>query len=214
LTGLPAAGPTVGFDLDMTLVDSRPGIVATYRALSAGTGVPIDAQLAVSRLGPPLEWEISRWYPAEQVPAVAERYRSLYPNHAITPSPALPGAADAVQAVRAAGGRILVVTAKMTELARLHLDHLHLRVDEVHGWAWADGKATVLRTTGASVFVGDHVADMTAARTAGVFAVGVRTGPCSAAELTGAGAHVVLDDLRGFPAWLAQIRLGSGVSGD
>lgn len=207
-------GLTVGFDLDMTLVDSRPGIEATFRELSARTGVPIDARLAVSRLGPPLEWEISHWYPAEQVPAAASRYRSLYPSHAITPSPALPGAAEAFQAVRAAGGRIVVVTAKMTELARLHLDHLHLTADEVHGWAWADGKATVLRTTGASVFVGDHVADMAAARTAGVSAVGVRTGPCSAAELIEAGAHVVLDDLRGFPAWLARIQLGPRVPGD
>jgi phosphoglycolate phosphatase len=207
-------GLTVGFDLDMTLVDSRPGIAATFRALSARTGVPIDAQLAVSRLGPPLEWEISHWYPAEQVPAAASRYRSLYPSHAITPSPALAGAAQAVQAVRAAGGRILVVTAKMTELARLHLDHLGLGADEVHGWAWAEGKATVLRTTGASVFVGDHVADMTAARTAGVLAVGVTTGPCSAAQLAAAGADVVLADLRGFPAWLAQIQLGPRVSGD
>ena len=57
----------IGFDLDMTLVDSRPGILATYRALSARTGVPIDAELAVSRLGPPLEVEIGHWYPPEQV---------------------------------------------------------------------------------------------------------------------------------------------------
>jgi phosphoglycolate phosphatase len=107
-----------------------------------------------------------------------------------------------------------VVTAKKAELARLHLAHLGLAVAEVHGLAWADGKATVLRTTNASVFVGDHVADVAAARSAGAIAVGVVTGPCSAAELTDAGAHMVLDDLRSFPAWLAQIQLGSGVSGD
>jgi phosphoglycolate phosphatase len=205
---------TVGFDLDMTLVDSRPGILATFQVLSRRTGVAIDAQLAVSRLGPPLEWELSHWYPPERVPAVVAEFRSLYPSHAITPSPALPGAAEALNAVRNAGGRILVVTAKKTELARLHLAHLGLTVAEVHGLAWADGKATVLRTTAASVFVGDHVADMAAARAAGALAVGVRTGPCSAAELTGAGAHIVLDDLCAFPAWLARIQLGSGVSGD
>ena len=34
---------TVGFDLDMTLIDSRPGIAATYQELSARTGVAIDA---------------------------------------------------------------------------------------------------------------------------------------------------------------------------
>ena len=30
---------TVGFDHDMTLVDSRPGIAEAYRALSARTGI-------------------------------------------------------------------------------------------------------------------------------------------------------------------------------
>ncbi|NUV50253.1 HAD family hydrolase, partial [Streptomyces sp. CAI-78] len=48
------AGPVVGFDLDMTLIDSRPGIGAAYRVLAAETGVPIDVDLVVSRLGPPL----------------------------------------------------------------------------------------------------------------------------------------------------------------
>ena len=37
----------VGFDLDMTLIDSRPGIAATYRALSEETGVPVDIDAAV-----------------------------------------------------------------------------------------------------------------------------------------------------------------------
>jgi len=206
-------GFTVGFDLDLTLVDSRPGIGATLQALGAQTGVSIDVDLVVGRLGPPLEWELAHWNPPERVPEAADRYRALYPTHAITPSPALPGAAEAVAAVRAAGGRVIVVTAKKTEHARLHLDHLDLAVTEVHGWAWADGKAEVLRTTAALAFVGDHAADMAAARAAGALGVGVLTGPASASELARAGAGVVLDDLRGFPAWLAQIELGRRVSG-
>jgi len=102
----------VGFDLDMTLVDSRPGIAATYRRLAALTGVEIDAELAVSRLGPPLEHEIARWYPAAEVPAAVARDCALYPGQAVRPSPALPGAAEAFAGVRAAGGRVLVLTAK------------------------------------------------------------------------------------------------------
>src|SRR5436309_2022766 len=102
-------------------------------------------------------------------------------------------------AVRAAGGRIVVVTAKKAELAELHLRHLELVPDEVRGLAWADGKAEALRATGAVLYVGDHVADMAAARAAGVCAVGVTTGPCGAGELVGAGADFVLADLRDLP---------------
>jgi len=204
---------TVGFDLDMTLVDSRPGIFATFRALSLADGVPIDAAAAVRRLGPPLEYELANWYPPDEVPDAVHRYRSLYPRHAITPSPVLPGAADAFAAVRAASGAVIVVTAKKGDLAHLHLRHLGLTPDEVYGLAWADGKADALRSAEALAFVGDHVADMAAARAAGALAVGVSTGPCSASELTGAGADVILEDLRDFPAWLAHIRVGREVSG-
>jgi phosphoglycolate phosphatase len=204
----------VGFDLDMTLVDSRPGIAAAFRRLSALDGVPIDADLAVTRLGPPLEQEIGYWYPAEEVPAAVARYRALYPDHAVRPSPALPGAGEALAAVRAAGGRVLVLTAKKADLAALHLSHLGLVADELVGLAWAEGKAGALRAAGALAYVGDHVADMAAARAAGVLAIGVTTGPCPADELTRAGAEVVLPDLRGFPALLPRIRLGCGVTDD
>jgi phosphoglycolate phosphatase len=193
---------TVGFDLDMTLVDSRPGIADTYRALTARTGVHVDAEAAVSRLGPPLRTEIARWFPSEQVDAAVRTYRELYPAYAITPTVPLPGAREAIDATRERGGRVLVVTSKLGRLARLHLDHLGLVVDEVAGDLFAEEKATALRRHGATHYVGDHVADMVAAQAAGVPGIAVTTGPCSADELRAAGADVVLDDLTGFPAAL------------
>ncbi|MFG3419921.1 HAD family hydrolase [Micromonospora sp. NPDC049460] len=202
---------TVGFDLDMTLVDSRPGIAAAYRALTARTGVHVDAEAAVSRLGPPLRTEIARWFPPEQVDAAVRTYRELYPAYAITPTVPLPGAREAIDAIRARGGRVLVVTSKLGRLARLHLDHLGLAVDELAGDLFAEEKATALREHGATHYVGDHVADMVAARAAGVPGIAVSTGPCSADELRAAGAEAVLDDLTGFPAALdGMIRLALG----
>jgi phosphoglycolate phosphatase len=105
-----------------------------------------------------------------------------------------------------------VVTAKMPALAELHLRHLGLPYDELHGFAWADGKTAALRTAGATAYVGDHVADMAAARDAGVIGIGVTTGPCAAGELVVAGADVVLPDLWGLPPILARIQLGRGLS--
>jgi phosphoglycolate phosphatase len=192
----------IGFDLDMTLVDSRPGIAAAYRALTARTGVYVDADLAASRLGPPLRAELRHWFPPEEVEAAVDAYRALYPHHAIAPSGPLPGAAEALAAVRDRGGRTVVITSKIGRLARLHLDHLGLVVDEVVGDRFADGKRAAIAEHGVSAYVGDHVADIAAARAAGVPGVGVPTGPCSAAELWSAGASVVLDGLTGLPAWL------------
>jgi phosphoglycolate phosphatase len=186
----------------MTLVDSRPGIAATCRALTARTGVYVDADLVVTRLGPPLGHELAHWFPPDRVDDAVAAYRELYPAHAIAPSRPLPGAHEALDAVRAAGGRTVVVTAKIAHLARLHLDHLGLHPDDLVGEAWADGKAEALRSHGVDVYVGDHVADMAAARAAGVVGFGVTTGPCDAEELSVAGATVVRPDLTSFPDWL------------
>ncbi|MFK3981473.1 HAD family hydrolase [Micromonospora sp. NPDC050397] len=200
-----ATTPSVGFDLDMTLIDSRPGIAATYRELTARTGVHVDAEVAVGRLGPPLRHELAHWFPPEQVESAVTTFRSLYPTYAIEPALPLPGAAETLAAVRAAGLRVLVVTSKLGRLARLHVEHLGLPVDEVVGDLFAEQKATALREHGSRLYVGDHVADMTAARIAGVPGVGVATGPCDVDELRAAGAELVLDDLTGFPAALSGL---------
>jgi phosphoglycolate phosphatase len=205
----PAAPFTVGFDLDMTLIDSRPGIKAAFDRLSAETGVYIDSALAITRLGPPLDDELVHWFPVEDIPVVADLYRALYVDHAIEPTPAMPGARAAVDAVRAAGGRAIVVTAKHEPNAKLHLGHLGIDVDEVIGQLWAEAKAEALTEHGASVYVGDHIGDVRGARTAGALSVAVSTGPISADELRAAGADVVLDSLTEFPGWLAGHR-GSG----
>jgi phosphoglycolate phosphatase len=199
----------VGFDLDMTLIDSRPGIREAYRALTAQTGVHVDADLAVTRLGPPLRTELRHWFPAEDVEQAVVTYRKLYAEHAITPTVPMPGAAETLATVRELGLRIVVVTSKLGRLARLHLDHLGLPADELAGDLFAEGKAAAITEHGVRWYVGDHVADMVAARTAGVPGIGVATGPCGADELRDAGAAHVVPDLTAFPGLLRHIAVGS-----
>jgi phosphoglycolate phosphatase len=211
-----ASGLVVGFDLDLTLIDSRPGIAATFRALSKRTGVYIDADAAVTRLGPPLDVELALWFEPDRVEAAADGFRELYPNSAIATSPLLPGVTDAFAAVRALGGRIVVITGKYEPNARLHLDHLGLVVDEVVGWAWAQGKVDAMLEHGVSVYLGDHPADMAAARAVPAAAIGVLTGEHGEHELRAAGADEVFGDLTWFPRWLQEGRhlgwVGSGGS--
>ncbi|PZT75753.1 MULTISPECIES: HAD family hydrolase [unclassified Streptomyces] len=193
---------TVGFDLDMTLIDSRPGIRAAFLVLAAETGATIDVDLVVSRLGPPLEQEIAHWFPADRVSAIADRYREIYPSYAITPALAMPGARESVEAIRALGGRTMVVTAKYEPNAKLHLAHLGIEPDVVVGDLWAEQKALALREHGATIYVGDHTGDVRGARAANALSVAVATGPCDAGELREAGADTVLASLTEFPSWL------------
>jgi phosphoglycolate phosphatase len=200
----PAPLLTVGFDLDMTLIDSRPGIKATFEALSAETGTYIDAALTVTRLGPPLEQELAHWFPDERIAEMRERYRELYPAYAIEPTLAMPGAREAISAVRSAGCRAIVITAKHEPNAELHLRHLGIEPDAVIGWLWAEAKAEALREHGATVYVGDHTGDVRGAKTAAALSVALPTGPCDADELRAAGADVVLQGgLKEFPGWFS-----------
>jgi phosphoglycolate phosphatase len=193
-------GP-VGFDLDMTLIDSRSAILASFAALARDTATAIDLDAVDSRLGIKLEDELVFWYPPDQRPAAAAIYRRHYVRLAGQMTIALPGAHEALAAVRAAGERVVIITAKHPVSVEPSLKAAGLSADEVFTFVHGPEKAAVLSRINAAAYVGDSPPDMAAATAAGVRAVGVATGSFSGDDLTRAGAEVVLGSLTGFPAW-------------
>ncbi len=210
LTAVPL---TVGFDLDMTLIDPRPGMAAVMNAVGAESGHALDGEHFAANLGPPLDM-IYRDFgvPEDEIPALVARFRALYPEIVIPATVALPGAAQALAAVKELGGTTVVVTGKYRANAALHLAALGWEVDHLFGELWASGKAEALKAHSAAVYVGDHVGDIRGAKVAGAMAVGVVSGPCTRKELEDEGADVVLGSLEEFPDWLRAnaVSLGSG----
>jgi phosphoglycolate phosphatase len=201
---------TVGFDLDMTLIDARPGIVRAMAALSADMGVPLDGEYIAANMGPPLPVMFAEiGIPEADIELFVWRFRELYPEIVIPTTVPLPGAEAALAAVRSAGGQTMIVTAKYQRNAELHIEALGWDVDHLIGDLWSAGKAEALKLHGARVYVGDHIGDMAGAAAAGAIGVGVTTGPCDAAMLTDAGAHVVLESLADFPAWFSDHAAGT-----
>ncbi len=194
----------VGFDLDMTLIDTVPGFAATLVALGDELGIAFPTDEMTANLGPPLEHMLAEHLAEEAVASAGDRFRQLYPDHAIAPTEAFPGAHEALATVRRHHGRIVLVTGKYPDNARLHVDHLGFDIDHVEGWVWGAGKADVLVQEGASIYVGDHIHDVEGALAAGIISVSVLTGGCTREELEIAGTHVVLNDLTEFPAWLEE----------
>jgi phosphoglycolate phosphatase len=194
-------GKSVGFDLDMTLADTRSGIAAVYDALALRLGIAIDSAAIVTRLGPPLERELANWLPEAQIAAAANVYREIYPEVGVPAHTVLPGAYEAVDAVRAGGGRVIVVTGKNVRDATSTVRFLGLDVDEVVGSVFGAEKGSALARFGAAAYVGDHVADIEAARAGGAVSVTVATGPYTVGELREHGADVALADLTEFAAW-------------
>ena len=194
----------VGFDLDMTLIDTVPGFAAVLRVLGEELGVEFPVEEMTAKLGPPLDQLLAPHLAADAIGPAGERFRALYPDHAVIGTPTLPGAHEALEAVRRHRGRVVVVTGKFPPNAQRHIDHLALDVDHLEGWVWGVGKADVLRREDVTVYVGDHVHDVEGARAAGALSVSVLTGGCTRAELEEAGTDVILDSLQEFPGWLDE----------
>jgi phosphoglycolate phosphatase-like HAD superfamily hydrolase len=192
----------VAFDLDMTLIDTVPGVAGTLTALGGELGVELPVADITSRLGPPLRDLLDPHLPGAEMADVVDRFRELYVDHAIHSVTTLDGAVESIAAVRRHGGRVVVVTGKYEPNARRHVEHLALDVDHVTGLVVGPGKADALLREGASLLVGDHVHDVEGARAAGITSVSVLTGGCTEEELVEAGTDVVLADLTDFPAWL------------
>jgi phosphoglycolate phosphatase len=193
-------GP-VGFDLDMTLIDSRQVILTSFAEVARETGTAIDLAAVDRRLGIKLDDELAFWFPSGEVAAMAECYRRHYVPLAERMTTALPGAHEALAAVRAAGERVIIITAKHPVSVEPSLRATGISADELFTMVHGPEKAAVLRRLKAVAYVGDTPPDMAAAVQAGVRAVGVSTGSFTGADLAAAGAEIVLDSLTAFPAW-------------
>jgi phosphoglycolate phosphatase len=195
---------TVGFDLDLTLVDSHERIISAYIRALRDLGVEVSSDDLVPHLGIPLTHTAAAVAPAVDADALVLRYRHYYDEPGAPRTLPMSGAADALRCVRAAGGRTVVVSAKFTPAVHKALDEAGLTdlVDVVHGELFAEDKATALIAEGASIYVGDHPGDMAAALAADAYAVGVTTGANDETALLAAGAAVTFTNLDAFAAWL------------
>ena len=180
---MPDPAPlVVGFDLDMTLIDTRPGFAATLAVLAEETGVALDveelSEPARAAARPACSRRTTRPRssprPGRPVPrALPRRTRSRRPRR--SPARTRPWPPYAATAAAASW-----CTGKYAPNAALHVDHLGLDVDHLVGEVWGVGKARgAAPSTARRVYVGDHVHDVEGARAAGALSVSVLTGGCT-----------------------------------
>ena len=189
------------FDLDGTLIDSRPGIVAGLHAMLRGLGHQPDTGADYSwAVGPPLEQSIGRIltpFGDNRVALASRLYREHYAVHGVLAAELFPGIATALDGL--AGRQLFVVTSKREAFARQILDRLRMtpRFVGIHGTMQGgafDDKAVLLRHVLArhaiapaqAAMIGDRHHDFDAARANGVPSVGVSWGYAQPGELAGA----------------------------
>ncbi|MFD7306823.1 HAD hydrolase-like protein [Promicromonospora sp. NPDC059942] len=212
---LPSRTTHVLLDLDGTLTDSAPGIIASLRTgfTNAGFDVPSDDVLRTF-VGPPLGASMTGIGLSDvDAAAVIAAYRSDFEVHGMFDNSVIPGMPEALAELREAGLTLLVATAKPEHYARQIVEHFGLDgyleggLEGVHGAAaesagLVQGKEVVVERAVAHavalgadvaqvVMVGDREHDVHAAAHHGVPTVGVTWGYAAPGELETAGAAAI-----------------------
>jgi phosphoglycolate phosphatase len=194
---------TALFDLDGTLVDTRPGILDSLRfALGALGHAPAPDEDLNWTIGPPLEQSIgrllARWGDPREAEAVT-LYRRYYAECGMWNAAVYPGIPAALAAFRTAGWMLMVATAKRTRFARPLLEHLGLACHFRAIYGSEDGPrldtkpellAHILAEQhfdpASAVMIGDRHYDTNGAHAHGIRAIGVTWGYGTRAELQAA----------------------------
>ena len=211
LSGL--AGATVVFDLDGTLVESAPDLVATLNVLLAQEGArPLPLAEARNMIGQGARALLAKGFAAEgivveepRLSELFERFIAHYREHIADESYVFPGVEAALDTLRDAGATLAVCTNKRTDLSLSLLGELGL-IDRFAAIIGPDSAGAakpdphhLLHTIGnaggrpdRAVMVGDSSSDALAAQAAGVPLVLVTFG-YTPVPVQGLGADVLID---------------------
>ncbi len=204
------------FDLDGTLTQSGPGIIASVRYALVKMGAPALGDEPLGRfIGPPLHdsfRDICGFDP-HQVDLAIAAYREYYATRGQYENSVYDGIVELLGSLREAGRTLAVATSKAEVFAESILGHFDLTryFDTIVG-SELDGRRTAkadiiteaLTRLGApadrTVMIGDRSHDVHGALTVGVRSIGVLWGYGDDVELAGAGA----DALAATPAELLR----------
>ena len=213
----PARWATVLFDLDGTLADTIPLIVASYQhAFRTVLAEEVEEARARAWIGRPL-------LPAllEERPDHGHELDRVYREWNLANTSRLirryAGVPEMLDALTAAGVRCAVATSKRRETARLALDAVGITglVDVVAALEdttrhkpspepLLHAAAALGADPATCVYVGDAVVDVHAARAAGMAAVAVTWGAGEREALEASGPDAVVGTMAGLTAYLLR----------
>jgi phosphoglycolate phosphatase len=201
---------SVLLDLDGTLVDSQPGILASSLAALRALGHEPDETLDIKRaIGPPLEDMMRillQRYGDDRVDEAVTAYRRHYGESGFLGSEPYPGIGSSLEEMQQAGLRIYLATSKREIFASRILHHLGFATyfDGIHGsvpGGGLDHKPELLAhilsqhdiLPSHSLMVGDRRYDISGAHAVGMRGLGVLWGYGTRDELETAGADQLVE---------------------
>lgn len=197
------------FDLDGTIIDSSPGIVASVNYALNKFGIMEPKQEKLLRfIGPPLTESFQKYYnlSGEDSIQAVYYYRENYEAGGMFQCSVYEGLEDTLKALKEAKKKILVATSKPEVYARQILKHfsLDLYFDYIAGMELDGGRGTKAEVIAYGLesckitdkskilMIGDREHDIFGAKTMGVDSMGVLYGFGSLEEFKAAGATYIV----------------------
>ena len=189
--------PLIVFDLDGTLVDTAPDLVATLNAILAREGLPpVDYDTARNFVGGGARLMVERGFlaggrsvPADALDGYTRDFIAYYGDHIADSSVPFPGVEAALDTLEERGYRFAVCTNKVEKLSLLLLDALGMSKRfavicgaDTFGVIKPDPEIlhqTIARagaTGNGTVMVGDSITDIATARAANIPVIAVDFG--------------------------------------
>lgn len=197
------------FDLDGTISDSAPGILAALRHAFAVNGLqPLDAATERAILGPPFYESLPPLIGTAELQDVIDAYRARY-KQTMYQTRSYEGVPELLQRLHASGCTLAVATSKPERYAEPIVEHLGLAGyfaviggDSTSGDrpTKADVIGHVLRQLGdpdpvTVTMVGDRRHDVEGARAHDIESIGVRWGYAQPGELDVARPRAIAADI-------------------
>lgn len=216
------------FDLDGTLTDPGVGITNSvmYALEKLGRPVPPREEL-YAFVGPPLTESFVNLcgVPREDAPLAIAYYREYFGPRGLLENEIYPGIPELLADIKAAGGKVILATAKPLHFAERILEHFNIKqfFDFTAGNNMTEKYKKkcgliedVLQAAGVTpdnkkdcVMVGDRSHDVEGAHEAGIAGIGVLYGYGSFAELSACAPEYIardVEELRGIIMGLTDAR--------
>jgi phosphoglycolate phosphatase len=212
-------------DLDGTLIDSYPGILASCRAALHALGHEPDESLDIRHMiGPPIEGTMQvllQSFGDDRVDEAVAAYRQHYGESGYLGSVPYPGIGEALADMKRRGLCLYLATSKRAVFANRILDHLKFAgyFDGIYGsvpGGALDHKPELLAhilsdrrlSPSRCVMVGDRRYDISGAHAVGMRGLGVLWGFGSRDELEAAGADALVEAPADLPRTVLAMAAG------
>lgn len=207
------------FDLDGTITESAPGIIASIKYAKDKLGLgepryPDDAKRAFDYnvfVGPPLLDSFMKYFSIDEAQGreATAAYREYYADRGIFENAVYPHVGETLARLKAAGKHLCIATSKPTQYAERIALHFHLAqfFEYVNGSDMGEAhakKGEVIRNALARypgidregfLMIGDRREDIVGAKENALASCGALWGYGTKAELVGAGADFLASDI-------------------